>query len=487
VSYTSHLAGERSFWQDAPARATPNVGGRGETIPPRQKGRNGQDGINGSNGLRQRRAVPANGGRARSSGTVARVAALGSLVAAIVLIALVFFSNGSTYTLKANFQDAGGLVSGNQVFIGPAVVGSVKSIELTPDGQAQVTMGIDSKDAQLPNGTVARIYQNSLSGIANKYVVLEPGTGSGHIADGGVITSTRTYSQVNLDQLFDTLGPKTREGLRGFIRGEAAAIDGRAPEANQTLKYFAPALVSTSDVTHELARSEPQFDALLVQGAQAVQLLAARTAELRQLVSNTSATTGALASQSQNLEQSLTLLAPTLNQTTSTLAGVRSTLDVLDPLVRKSVPASRRLAEFAAGLRVLTNRSIPTIGSLNALSLAKLATATFPRMIKEMDDSQPQVDYFREYTPDVVAALSNLGQIGAYFDANGHYARTQPFFATFGLGGANELTTKPPSQLFDGLQRAPTRCPGGAVQPAPDGSSPRAVPGCDKSTTPPGP
>ena len=54
-------------------------------------------------------------------------------------------------------------------------------------------------------------------------------------------------------------------------------------------------------------------------------------------------------------------------------------------------------------------------------------------MIKEFNDSQPQVDYFREYTPDVVAALSDLGQTGGYYDANGHYARTQPFFGAFGV------------------------------------------------------
>jgi len=436
---------------------------------------------------------------------IARVAALGSLVAAIVLIALVFFSNGSTYTLKANFQDASGLVPGNLVLIGPATVGSVKSIGLTSDGQAQVTLGIDSKDAPLPEGTVARIYQNSLSGIANKYVVLEPGTGSSNIPDGGLITSTNTRSQVSLDQLFDTLGPKTREGLRQFIRGEAASIEGRAPEANRTLQYFAPALVSTSDVTHELARSEPQFDALLVQGAQTMQLLASRTSELTQLISNTNATTGAIAAQSQTLEQALTLLAPTLVQTTATFAGLRSTLDVLSPLVRNSIPASRHLAEFTASLRKLTNLSIPTIGSLNALvsnpngggdlltllrttpSLASLAESTFPRMIKEMGDSQPQVDYFREYTPDVVAALSDIGQIGGYFDANGHYARTQPFFGAFGLDGINQLTDKPPSLRFDGLQVARTRCPGSAVQPPPDGSAPSAVPGCSKSDVPPGP
>jgi phospholipid/cholesterol/gamma-HCH transport system substrate-binding protein len=437
---------------------------------------------------------------------VARIAALGALAAAIVLIVLVLFSNGSDYTLKADFQDSGGLVAGNQVFIGPAVVGSVKSIGLTPNGQAQVTMGIDSNVGEMPQGTVARIYENSLSGIANKYVVLEPGPGSApKIPDGGVIAAVHTRSSVNLDQLFDTLGPKTRQGLRGFIRGEAAAIDGKAPQASKTLQYFAPALVSTSDLTHELARSEPTFDTLLVQGAQTMQLLASRTAQLTQLVSNTSAATGAIASQSQALEQALTQLPPTLRHTTATYAGLRSTLDVLDPLVKKSIPASRRLAEFASGLRKLTDASIPTVGSLNALiknpngggdlisllratpSLASLAEATFPRMIKEFNDSQQQVNTFRQYTPDVVSALSDLGQLGGYYDANGHYARTQPFFGAFAVDRSNQLTPRPASRRYDGLQVARNRCPGSAVQPAPDGSAPWLVPGCAVSSVPPGP
>jgi phospholipid/cholesterol/gamma-HCH transport system substrate-binding protein len=436
---------------------------------------------------------------------IARVAAIASVVVAVVLVALLVLGASPNYTLRANFQDAGGLVTGDDVLIGPARVGSVQSIGLTPDGQAQVVMGLDSSIGEMPQGTVARIYENSLSGIANKYVVLEPGTGAERIPDGGVIQSDHTYSQVNLDELFDTLTPRTRAGLRGFIRGEAASISGRAPEANRTLQYLAPALLSTSNVTHELARNEPIFDSLLVQGAQAMQTLASRTTQLSQLVSNTNVTTAAIASQSQSLERALTLLAPALSHSTSTFKGLRSTLDVLDPLVVKSIPASRRLAEFAAALGQLTRASIPTVGSLNALirnpsgggdlisllqatpSLARLAQASFPRMIKEFNDSQPQVDYFREYTPDVVAALTNLGQIGGYFDANGHYARTQPFFGAFGVDGVNQLTSRFPSQRFQGLGVARTRCPGAAVQAAPDGSSPWLVPGCSLANLPPGP
>src|SRR5882757_328165 len=180
---------------------------------------------------------------------------------------------GSSYTLRANFVDAGGLVAGNQVLMGPATVGTINSITLTPNSLAEVSMTMDSGVSPIPEGTTARIYENSLSGIANKYVVLNPGPKDAPpIPSGGLIPLQDTRSFVSLDQIFDTLNPLTRAGLRNYIQGNAASIEGRAKEANQTIAYFAPALATTSDVTRELTQSEPTFDSLLVQGAQAMQL-----------------------------------------------------------------------------------------------------------------------------------------------------------------------------------------------------------------------
>jgi phospholipid/cholesterol/gamma-HCH transport system substrate-binding protein len=437
---------------------------------------------------------------------IARIAAVAALAGAVVLVVLILFGGGPGYTVTADFQDAGGLVPGNLVLIGPAQVGSVQSIGLGSNGQAVVKFSVDSGVAPLHQGTTARIYENSLSGIANRYIVLEPGPQSAaEIHDGGVIDQTHTYSFVSLDQLFDSLDAKTRAGLSGFIRGQAQSIQGKAAQANETLQYFAPALLSTSNVTRELTRDEPAFDGLLVQGAKALQTLGSRSQELTQLVANTNATTRAIASQSTALEQALSLLPPALNHSTRTFAGLRKTLDSLDPLVAASKPASRRLAPFAKQLDELTRASIPTIGALNGLirnpsgsgdlitllqqtpALARVAHTAFPELIRQMNQSQNQLDYLVDFTPDIVAALTNLGQIGGYYDANGHYARTQPFFAAFGLDSSNQLTSKPPSERGDGVQVVRTRGPGGAVQPAPDGSSPVSVPGCSPSNTPTGP
>jgi phospholipid/cholesterol/gamma-HCH transport system substrate-binding protein len=427
-------------------------------------------------------------------------------LAAIVLVVLVLFGNGSSYTLKANFLDAGGLVTGDDVLIGPAKVGSVKSIGLTPDGQAQVVLGFDSGVSALPQGTIARIYENSLSGIANKYVVLEPSApGQPPISSGGTIPSRRTYSQVNLDAVFDAFDPLTRAGLAGFIRGQAASIKGRSSAANRTLQYLAPGLASTSNLTAEIAREEPAFDGLVVQGAQSLSALAARSTQLTQLIAHTSTTAGAIASQSQALEQALTLLPNTLTHSTSTFHRLDATLNSLEPLVATAKPAVRKLAPFASSLRQVIDVSIPTIGQLNGLihnpagggdltsllretpSLVAVTSVAFPHLINEMNRSQHQLDYLREYAPDVVASLTNFGQASGYYDANGHYTRTQPVFNAFGINGANQLVSRSPALRDQGLHQVNGRCPGGAVQPSPDGSAPWSVLGCNPATTPPGP
>lgn len=352
---------------------------------------------------------------------------------------------------------------------------------------------------------MARIEENGLAGIASHYVTLQPtASARATIPSGGTIPAVDTYAEVSLDQVFDSLDPLTRAGIRNLIRGEAAAIRGKATEANRTLHVLAPALLSTGQVTGELDRNEPSFDALLVQGARSMQALASRSSQLTQLVSSADTATAAIAAQAGSLHAALALLPGTLRRSVGTFAGLRATLDSLDPVVTAAKPATKRLTVFATSLRRFAAAGLPTISELAGLlhnpagtgdltqllrrapALAGAARTAFPELIRELGDSQPQLDYLREYTPDVIAALADLGQASAYYDANGHYVRTQPFFGAFGLSAGNQLVPRPPSARYNGLQVVQGRCPGGAVQPAP-GSHTKAVPGCNPSTTPPGP
>jgi phospholipid/cholesterol/gamma-HCH transport system substrate-binding protein len=410
--------------------------------------------------------------------------------------------SSSSYTVKARFQNASGLVTGNNVLIGTAAVGTVAGIALTPNGLAEVTLHLHGV-GHLHQGTVARIYEDSLSGIAAKYVELEPGPASQPvIRSGGTIGVGSTHSEVSLDELFNSLNAKTRGGLSNLIRGEAASLRNGGKAANQTLKYLAPGLASASQVTKELTRDEPSFDGLLVQGAKTMQALASKSNELTQLVSNTSQAAGAIGRQSQALQLSLDLLPGVLQRSTTTFAGLDTTLDALTPVVNASKPNLAELPEFAQALNATSKQALPTVTQLNDLisnpgsggdlisllqaspSLASTAAKAYPEMIKQFHQSQPQLNYLRYYTPDVVAALSNVGQASSYYDANGHYVRTQPDSFAFQINGANELVAQPPSQRYAGLTHVSQRCPGSAVTASPDGSTPLVVPGCSAAAAP---
>src|SRR3954453_10507219 len=103
---------------------------------------------------------------------VRAVALAAILVVAIVVAFILLRSPRGGYTVKAQFQPAAQLVKGNLVQTGGAAGGKVKTIDLTPDGQAEVTMSIQKDYAPLRRGTLATIRQASLSGVANRYVDL---------------------------------------------------------------------------------------------------------------------------------------------------------------------------------------------------------------------------------------------------------------------------------------------------------------------------
>ena len=70
----------------------------------------------------------------------ARWIAAVAVMAAIVLVAVLLFAGGGSYTVTAIFPNAGQLVNGNDVDIGGRPVGSVKDIALTDDGDAKVEL-----------------------------------------------------------------------------------------------------------------------------------------------------------------------------------------------------------------------------------------------------------------------------------------------------------------------------------------------------------
>ena len=128
-----------------------------------------------------------------------------------MLVALLMFGGGGGYRVTATFENAGQLVKGNQVRVGGRPVGTIEKIELNDSAQAEVEMTVEDDVAPLHRGTEATIRATSLSGIANRYVSLQPGPNdAGQIDSGGRIDADDTSAPVDLDQLFNALDPGAR-------------------------------------------------------------------------------------------------------------------------------------------------------------------------------------------------------------------------------------------------------------------------------------
>jgi phospholipid/cholesterol/gamma-HCH transport system substrate-binding protein len=432
----------------------------------------------------------------------------------VVLVAFLMFNGGSSYTVTASFENAGQLVKGNYVEVAGRPIGKVKSIALDENGQAQVKLQVGSGFDPLHEGTTAVIRASSLSGIANRYVEIHPGPNSGpKIEDGGHITADKTRAPVDLDQLFNTLDEKTRKGLQNIVQGGATQYEGKTAQAAEALRYFSPALSTSSRVARELLLDRQSFVRFVTETSKVVTALDERRPALAALVGNANTTARAIGDENTALSESLALLPPTLRRANTTFVNLRATLNDLTVLVNASKPATKNLAPFFKDLRGLVTESQPTIRDLRILiskpgpnndlinltakmpKLASIAKSTFPDDIKALQKSLPVISYIRPYSPDLTGWFTKFAESANPYDANGHYARIQPIFNQFqvtDLPGVGPVLTPLTGDAKGNNGLVPhksLRCPGAATQRAPDGSNPWPddAPGCNPDYVPPGP
>lgn len=444
------------------------------------------------------RTLPSGAGRALAFG------ALG-LVALIVLYLVLSGGGGSDYHLE--MQEAGQLVRGDQVQVGGVPVGSVKDIALTRDYKARVTIHVDSSLAPLHAGTIAEIRVPSLTGVANRYIALTPGPNNAPaLPPGATLPASKTREAVDLDTLFNTLNPRTREGLKNFIRGSAEQYVGTGSDFGKATELFAPSFAALDHVFSELTRDQGTFTSFLVESAKALTTLAARRESLAGLVEHGDQTFQAIGSQQSSLASALHLLPKTLKLDIRSFELQPAALSALTRLFVAQTPHNPALATLFARLSSLATTATPALvnfsqaisrpGPSNDLTeafavipaVARQLTTASPSGVRALRESIPITSFFGPYAPELQGAAHAFGQTTAYYDANGHYARISPVAPSFKLGANNNLTPAGAQQALEGLKTGQLRrCPGAATQPSADGSAPFTNNGqlsCDPTQTP---
>ncbi|MGJ8517184.1 outer membrane lipid asymmetry maintenance protein MlaD [Carnimonas bestiolae] len=119
------------------------------------------------------------------------VAFLGLVFLGLKVSGLMPASSGSTYTVKAEFGDIGGLKPNSRVTMSGVTVGRVVKIDLDPkwlDGRVTMEISDTLKD-KLSSDSTAAILTSGLLG--EQYVGLTTGADTEMIKDGGTIRNTQ--------------------------------------------------------------------------------------------------------------------------------------------------------------------------------------------------------------------------------------------------------------------------------------------------------
>jgi phospholipid/cholesterol/gamma-HCH transport system substrate-binding protein len=453
--------------------------------------------------------VPAGERHVANGRGVGRIVAAAAVVLAFAAVAVVLIApGGPDYEVHARFQNASQLVKGNLVQVAGSAIGTITNIDLTRDGQADVTLKITDHDyVPLRRGTKAVVRQASLSGVANRYVDLQlpDGTKTQKIEPGGVIDQADTTTAVDLDQLFNTFDPKTRKALSGLIRGYSTSYGGRGAAANAGFHYLNPGIAASSRLFRELNYDTPMFRRFVVASSKLVTDVASRRDDLAGLVDHLATTTGAIGAKKQALADALAQLPPFMRSANSTFVNLRATLDDLTPLVNESKPVAPKLRRFLAQLRPLTADARPTVHDLAAIirksgadnDLVELTRSTvplrdiavgpvtrngkqregaLPASAKALGAAVPEISYARPYAPDLTGWFDDFSHSGIY-DALGGASRASLHVSAF-TAANGVLTPIPPELREPAFQQLASlgqrdRCPGaierGALwKPSPD-------------------
>lgn len=271
---------------------------------------------------------------------------LGTLVLAFNASSLPFLNSGHTY--HADFADASGLKSGDDVRVAGVKVGTVTSVAL--DG-AQVRVGLRVSGVHVGPDTRAEIRIKTLLG--QKYVALFP-SGAGSLSEDIPLARTETPLDVTaafnglgqrvgqidthqLAQAFDTLAstfkdtpPYVRESLRGLER-LSTSIASRNDQLQQLLS-------NANGVTQTLAARDAEVAKLINDSNLILQTVYQQRTVVHQLLVDTSAVSQQLAAL---VKENSAVLKPALANLHQTLAILQRNQDNLDETIHLAAPFIR--------------------------------------------------------------------------------------------------------------------------------------------------
>lgn len=379
----------------------------------------------------------------------------------------------NTYDVSAAFTAADGILSGigQPVDVSGVGVGQVVGDKLA-DGQALVTL-------QINRGQLPHVYANAnaaldpITPLGDMHVDLDPGSrAAGALPSGATITIGQTSAPVPLSDLLSTLDSDTRAYLTSLIASLYQGTAGRGIDIRRILDDLGPTTDDVGEISRALAArraelgelvhnlglvtraasSNQQLAAIVVAGDRTVRALAAQDVPLRQAIAELPGTLEVTRSTLTDVEPFAKQLGPTLDALAPAVRGLPAALSSLSRLADTGTAAiAHGIAPFVTAAEPLARVLVPTIANLHAATPYLSGTfQVLEYLVNELAYNPDQGDN-QGFLFWISWFVHNFNSMTSFADANGGIGRATALATCYGL-----QSDKAFQQLFDVVGLCPS-------------------------------
>jgi virulence factor Mce-like protein len=349
------------------------------------------------------------------------------------------------YFVRAIFDNAANLVTGEDVKVAGVPVGAIDGLDVTEDNKAAVTLRIDNEDFT-PWKADARCTVRPQSLIGEKFVECEPGSAAaeplGTIVEGRgegerLLPVENTSSPVDLDLINNIMRLPYRERFRLLLSEFGTGLAGRGADLNEVIHRANPALRETDRVLAILADQNRILARLARNSDAALAPLARERGRVSHWVVAANETGQASAERSDDIRRGINRLPAFLRELRLLMADLEGLAEQGTPLLadlEAAAPNMDRLIRSLGTLSEAGRESFPSLG--DALERGRPALIRARPLIQDLGRLGREAGPATEDLDQLTASLERTDGIERIndflyylalntngFDSIGHYLR----------------------------------------------------------------
>jgi phospholipid/cholesterol/gamma-HCH transport system substrate-binding protein len=374
-----------------------------------------------------------------------------ALVVAVLAIGASSGGDSGTYRVRAIFDSAFSVIPGEDVKVAGVKVGSIESLDVTPDKKAAVVIAIDKPGfGDFRQDASCIIRPQSL--IGEKFVEctptqpraagekapaalrrIEDGPGKGQY----LLPVGNTQHTVDLDLINNVMRLPERQRLSIIINELGTGLAGRGADLNQVIRRANPALMETDKVLQILKEQNQVLADLATNSDEVLAPLADRRQDVADFITHARDVSVATADRRAALEENFKRLPEFLAQLRPTLQRLGGLSDEMSPVMEDLGSQAGNINRFIRQLGPFSEAGRPAVRSLG--DAAKVGEKAMRDIRPITQDVNNLASSSAPLAGDLSALLTSFRDTGGIerlmdylffqmaaingFDQSGHYLR----------------------------------------------------------------